>query len=50
MSAFSCLYFLIHCLYLAYSSGDIHSAMFKDKKVALHYRKYDFSKVTDLLN
>jgi len=24
--------------------------MFKDKKVALHYRKYDFSKVTDLLN
>lgn len=38
------------CLYLAYSSGDIHSAMFKDKKVALQYRKYDFSKVTDPLN
>lgn len=50
MSAFSCLYFLIYYLYLAYSSSDIHSVMFKDKKVALHYRKYDFSKVTDLLN
>lgn len=35
------------CLYLAYSSGDIHSAMFKDKKAALKYRKYDFSKVTN---
>ncbi len=33
------------CLYLAYSSGDIHSAMFKDKKAALKYRKYDFSKI-----
>ncbi len=39
-----------HCLYLAYSSGDIHSAMFKDKKAALKYRKYDFSKITNPLN
>lgn len=38
------------CLYLAYSSGDIHSAMFKDKKAALKYRKYDFSKITNPLN
>lgn len=38
------------CLYLAYSSGDIHSAMFKDKKAALKYRKYDFSKITNTLN
>ncbi len=38
------------CLYLAYSSGDIHSAMFKDKKAALKYRKYDFSKITNSLN
>lgn len=38
------------CLYLAYSFGDIHSAMFKDKKAALKYRKYDFSKITNLLN
>ncbi len=35
------------CLYLAYSSNDIHSAMFKDKKAALKYRKYDFSTVTN---
>lgn len=38
------------CLYLAYSSGDIHSAMFKDKKIALKYRKYDFSKITNPSN
>ena len=38
------------CLYLAYSSGDIHSAMFKDKKAALKYRKYDFSTVTNSNN
>lgn len=38
------------CLYLAYSSGDIHSAMFKDKKAAWKYRKYDFSKITNPLN
>ena len=38
------------CLYLAYSSGDIHSAMFKDKKAALKYRKYDFSKITNPLD
>lgn len=38
------------CLYLASSSGDIHSAMFKDKKAALKYRKYDFSKITNPLN
>ncbi|MGI1820279.1 hypothetical protein ACRPK1_08945 [Lactobacillus johnsonii] len=38
------------CLYLAYSSGDIHSAMFKDKKAALKYRQYDFSKITNSLN
>lgn len=38
------------CLYLAYSSGDIHSAMFKDRKAALKYRKYDFSKITNPLN
>ncbi|WP_411163198.1 hypothetical protein [Lactobacillus johnsonii] len=38
------------CLYLAYSSGDIHSAMFKDKKAELKYRKYDFSKITNPLN
>lgn len=38
------------CLYLAYSSGDINSAMFKDKKAALKYRKYDFSKITNPLN
>lgn len=35
------------CLYLAYSSGDIHSAIFKDAKTALKYRKYDFSKVNN---
>lgn len=33
------------CLYLAYSSGDIHSAIFKNPQVALKYRKYDFSRV-----
>ncbi|WP_251716630.1 lipoprotein [Lactobacillus agrestimuris] len=33
------------CLYLAYSSGDIHSALFKDAKTAIKYRKYDFSKI-----
>lgn len=33
------------CLYLAYSSGDIHSALFKDSNTALKYRKYDFSKI-----
>lgn len=38
------------CLYLAYSSGDIHSAMFKDRKAALKYRKYDFSKITNPLS
>lgn len=38
------------CLYLAYSSGDIHSAMFKEKSAALEYRKYDFSKVTNTVN
>lgn len=38
------------CLYLAYSSGDIHSAIFKDKKAALKYHKYDFSKITNPLN
>jgi hypothetical protein len=38
------------CLYLAYSSGDIHSAIFKDQKAALKYRKYDFSKVTNPSN
>ena len=38
------------CLYLAYSSGDIHSAIIKDKKAALKYRKYDFSKITNPLN
>lgn len=38
------------CLYLAYSSDDIHSAMFKDKKAALKYRKYDFSKITNPLD
>lgn len=37
------------CLYLAYSSGDIHSAIFKDAKTALKYRKYDFSKVNQKL-
>ncbi|GAA3627941.1 hypothetical protein GCM10022297_03120 [Lactobacillus hamsteri] len=35
------------CLYLAYSSGDIHSAIFKDAKTAVKYRKYDFSKVNN---
>lgn len=35
------------CLYLAYSSGDIHSAIFKDQKAAIKYRKYDFSKITN---
>lgn len=35
------------CLYLAYSSGDIHSAIFKDAKTAIKYRKYDFSKVNN---
>lgn len=34
------------CLYLAYSSGDIHSAIFTDKKTAIKYRKYDFSKIS----
>ncbi|EFJ70630.1 hypothetical protein HMPREF0514_11074 [Lactobacillus paragasseri JV-V03] len=38
------------CLYLAYSSGDIHSAIFKDRKAALKYRKYDFSQVTNPSN
>lgn len=33
------------CLYLAYSAGDIHSALFKNKKAAIKYRKYDFSKI-----
>ncbi|WP_297815491.1 hypothetical protein [uncultured Lactobacillus sp.] len=33
------------CLFLAYSSGDIHSAIFKNAKTAIKYRKYDFSKV-----
>lgn len=33
------------CLYLAYSSGDIHSAIFKDPQTAIKYRKYDFSKI-----
>lgn len=33
------------CLYLAYSSGDIHSALFKKQATAIKYRKYDFSKI-----
>lgn len=32
-------------LYLAYSSGDIHGALFKDAKLALKYRKYNFSNI-----
>lgn len=38
------------CLYLAYASGDIHSAMFKDKKAALKYRKDDFSQIPNTSN
>lgn len=33
------------CLYLAYFSGDIHGAIFKDANTAIKYRKYDFSKM-----
>lgn len=33
------------CLYLAYSSGDIHNALFKNKALAIKYKNYDFSKI-----
>ena len=32
-------------LYLAYSSGDIHGALFKDPKLAIKYRNYPFDKI-----